>query len=74
MNQNSFTLILRVEEVRRLSSHEVKVLARGPVGTRQVFRFAMDTFTIDTPKVNDDILVTITTPAPAYSWDKDGNA
>jgi hypothetical protein len=59
---------MRVEEVKRLSSHSVKVFARGAVGEGGSLHFKMETSERlnDTPKVNDDLIVTITTPAPTH--------
>lgn len=61
MNQTKFHIVMNVNEVRRLTSSSVHVEAS--LGEDKV-SFKMYTSETDTPKVNDDILVTITTPAP----------
>lgn len=62
MNQTQFNRRLNVNEVRRLTDNRVQVWASE--GDSHL-TFRMFTSAIDVPRVNDDILVTITSPAPS---------
>ena len=66
MSQTRFNMRATVMVVRRLTDHRVEVEALG-VGDEQVrVSFKMRTGNRnDAPRVNDDLLVTITTPAPS---------
>lgn len=61
MSQTQFHLLMKVVNVHRLTDDEVHVEAT--LG-RDGLSFKLYTAANDVPRVNDDILVTITTPAP----------
>ncbi len=66
MNQTRFNLRATVLGTKSIGAHQVKVSAAGRYVDEYVrIEFKMRTGNRnDAPRVNDDIIVTITTPAP----------